>query len=204
MRAGLVFPARSAGEYPALFLPAGVDRAERRRGQRDEDARMVRDGGRDALAAGEPGADELVGVGAVHLSAGRAAGGAAGLAGDRKDAAGFVDGVVAVDQFAGATVDVIGAATQQNRLQAPSGVPDAACGDRGGQRRYSSRRVWTSGGMLQPGRHGSVSLISGAMPHAGLARTACRSGVSCGGVCTVTREPGDSPARYLHGHPSTG
>jgi hypothetical protein len=29
VRAGLVFPARSAGECPAVFLPAGVDRAER-------------------------------------------------------------------------------------------------------------------------------------------------------------------------------
>ena len=156
VRAGLVFPAWSAGQHPAVFLAAGVDRAERRRGEGDEDARVVGDGGGDALAAGQPGADELVGVGAVDLGAGRAAGGAAGLAGDRQDAAGFVDGGVAVDQFAGAAVDVVGAAAQQNRLQAPSGVPDGTCGDRGGQRRYSSRRAWTSGGMLQPGRHGSV------------------------------------------------
>jgi hypothetical protein len=138
--AGLVFPARSAGQDPAVFLPSGVDRAERRRGERDEHAGMVGDGGGDALAAGQSGADELVCVGAVDLGAGRAAGGAAGLACDRQDAAGFVDGGVAVDQFAGAAVDVIGAAAQQNRLQAPSGVPDGACGDMGGQRRYSSRR----------------------------------------------------------------
>ena len=167
VRAGLVFPARSAGQYPAVFLAAGVDRAERRRGEGDEDARVVGDGGGDALAAGQPGADELVGVGAVDLGAGRAAGGAAGLAGDRQDAAGLVDGGVAVDQFAGAAVDVVGAAAQQNRLQAPSGVPDGTCGDRGGQRWYSSRRARTSGGMLQPGRRGSGSLISGAVPHAG-------------------------------------
>ena len=140
VRTGLVVPARSASEHPAVFLAPCVDRAERRRGQRDEDARMVGDGGGDALAAGQPGADELVGVGAVDLGAGRAAGGAAGLAGDRQDAAGLVDGGVAVDQFAGAAVDVVGAAAQQNRLQAPSGVPDGTCGDRGGQRRYSSRR----------------------------------------------------------------
>jgi hypothetical protein len=101
---------------------------------------MVGDGGGDALAAGQPGADELVGVGAVDFGAGRAAGGPAGLAGDGQDAAGFVDGGVAVDQFAGAAVDVVGAAAQQNRLQAPSGVPGGTCGDRGGQRRYSSRR----------------------------------------------------------------
>jgi len=40
-----------------------VDRAERWRGERDEDARVFCDGGGDALAASEPGADELVGVG---------------------------------------------------------------------------------------------------------------------------------------------
>src|SRR6266566_7350996 len=33
---------------------------------------------------------------------------------------------------------------------------------------------------------------------------ACRSGVSCGGVCTVTRVPGGSPARHPHGNPSMG
>jgi len=88
VRAGLVVPARSAGQDPAVFLPAGVDGAERRCGEGDEDAGVVGDGGGDALAAGEPGADGLVGVGAVDLGAGRAAGGAAGLAGDRQDAAG--------------------------------------------------------------------------------------------------------------------
>ena len=147
---------RQASTRPSVLAP-GVDRAERRRGQGDEHARVVGDGGGDALAAGQPGADELVGVGAVDLGAGRAAGGAAGLAGDRQDAAGLVDGGVAVDQFAGAAVDVVDAAAQQNRLQAPSGVPDGTCGDGGGQRWYSSRRrAWTSGGMLQPGRRGSV------------------------------------------------
>src|SRR5262249_2502893 len=72
VRAGFALPARSAGQHSAVFLAAGVDRAERRRGQRDDDARVVGDGGGDALAAGEPGADELVGVGAVDLGAGRA------------------------------------------------------------------------------------------------------------------------------------
>ena len=156
VRAGPVIPPRAAGQDPAVFLAARVDRAERRCGEGDEDARVVGDGGGDALAACEPGADELVGVGAVDLGAGRAAGGAAGLAGDGQDAAGLVDGGVAVDQFAGAAVDVVGAAAQQNWLQAPSGVPDGTCGDGGGQRRYSSRRAWTSGGMLQPGRRGPV------------------------------------------------
>jgi hypothetical protein len=107
---------------------------------------------RDALAAGEPGAEELVGVCAVDLCAGRAAGCAAGLARDGQDAARFVDGGVAVEQFAGGSIDVIDAAAQQNRLQASARMPDGACRDGiGGQRWYSSRRApcgaeWTSGG----------------------------------------------------------
>lgn len=114
---------------------------------------MVSDRGRDSLAAAQPGADELVGIGTVDLGAGRAAGGAAGLAGDRQDAAGLVDGGVAVDQLAGAAVDVIGAAAQQNGLQAPSGVSDGACGDRGGeQRRYSSRRALAGVGRAEANR----------------------------------------------------
>ena len=72
-----------------------MNRAERRRGEGDEDAQVVSDRGRDAFAAGQSRADELVGVGAVDLGAGRAAGGAAGLARNRQDPAGLVDGGVA-------------------------------------------------------------------------------------------------------------
>ena len=104
------------------------------------------DGGGDALAAGQPGADELVGVGPVDLRARRAPGGAAGLARDGQDPAGFVDGGVAVEQFAGGAVDVVDAATQQDGLQASAGVPDGACRDGvGGQRWYSSRRPLRAG-----------------------------------------------------------
>jgi hypothetical protein len=35
VRAGFVFPARSAGQDPAVFLPPSVDWAERRRGERE-------------------------------------------------------------------------------------------------------------------------------------------------------------------------
>ena len=108
---------------------------------------MGGDGGGDSLAAAQPGADELVGVGPVDLGAGRALGGAAGLAGDGQDAAGLVDGRVAVEQFAGGTVDVIDAAMQKDGLQASSGVPDCACGvGVSEQRRYSSRRALAGGG----------------------------------------------------------
>src|SRR5919109_1099786 len=106
---------------------------------------MVSDRSWDSLIAAQSGADKLVGVGAVDLGTGRAAGGAAGFAGDRQDPAGLVDGGVAVDQFAGAAVDVIGAAAQQNRLQAAAGIPGGACGN-GGQRWHSSRRALRAGG----------------------------------------------------------
>jgi hypothetical protein len=71
-----------ASQYTDVFLAAGVDRTEGGCGEGGEDARVGGDGVRDALAAGQPGPDELVGVGAVDLGAWRAAGGAAGLAGD--------------------------------------------------------------------------------------------------------------------------
>jgi hypothetical protein len=73
-------------------------------------------GGRDTFAADQPGSDELVGVGPVHLGAGRATRSAAGLAGNRQEPAGLMDGGVAVEQFAGGAVDVIDAATQQDGL----------------------------------------------------------------------------------------
>ena len=88
---------------------------------------MVSDGGRDAFAAGQPGADELVGVGAVDLGAGQAPGGPGGLAGDGQDAAGLVNGGISVQEFPGGAVDVIDAAPQQDAFnflsqQSPSGV----------------------------------------------------------------------------------
>ena len=108
---------------------------------------MLGNGRGDSLAAAQSGADELVGVGAVDLGARRAPGRAAGLAGDGQDPAGLVDGRVAVEQFAGGTVDVIDAATQQDGLQASSGVPDCACGDGDSEQwRYSSRRALAGGG----------------------------------------------------------
>src|SRR5437899_472348 len=106
---------------------------------------MRGNGVRDALAAGQPGTDQLVSVIAVHLRARWAAGRAAGLARDRQDAAGLVNSGVTVEQFAGAPVDVIDAATQQNRLQTPTRIPGRACGEIGGQRWYSSRRALAGG-----------------------------------------------------------
>ena len=116
-------------------------------------------------------------------------------------------GRVAVDQLAGGPVDVIDAATQQHGLQASPGVPDRAC--RGGDGWAKAVLLsscpcgrWTSGGRPQPGR-ASVGTRGSAL--------LCRMGAWLGlpaaqgfmcGWCTVTRAPGDLPARLLHGHPS--
>jgi len=150
MWAGFTASARSAPQDSAVFLAAQVHRSEGWCGEGGEYARMLSDGGGDALAAGEPGTDELEGVGPVDLGTGSALGSAAGLAGDRQDAAGLVDGGIAVQQFAGGAIDVIDAAAQQNRLQASPGVLGACEGGVGGQRWCFPRRAlaggWTSGG----------------------------------------------------------
>src|SRR5215813_9596054 len=52
---------------------------------RGEHARMGGDGIGNALAAAQPGADELVGVGPVDLGTGRTLGGTASLARDGQD-----------------------------------------------------------------------------------------------------------------------
>src|SRR5262249_39989929 len=135
MWAGLATPPGSAAQEPTVSLAVDMDRPERWRGQRSEDAGMAGNGLGDSLAAAQSRADELIGVRPVDLGTGRALGGAAGLARDRQDATGLVDGGVAVQQFAAGPVDVIDAATQQNRLQASPGVAGGAYGDGvGGQR----------------------------------------------------------------------
>ncbi len=108
MRTGPGVSAWMTGQCLAVAFPASVDGAEGGCGQGGEGARVVGDGGGDAFAAGQSGADEL-----VDLGAGWAPGGAAGLACDGQDAAGFADGGVAVEQFAGGSVDVIDAATSR-------------------------------------------------------------------------------------------
>ena len=207
VRAGPAVPARTAGQYPVTPLAPGMDRAERWCGESDEHARMVGDLGGDAFAAGQPGPDELVGVGPVDLGAGRAARGPAGLAGDRQEPAGLVHGRVAVDQLAGGPVDVIDTATQQHRLQAATGVPDRACGNGGGGQKVvllssGPRGRWTSGGRPQPGPVGVKTRWSAVLCRMGAwLELPAAQGFVCG---WWHRDPvsGDLPARHLHGHPS--
>jgi hypothetical protein len=127
VRADFTAPTGPTPQEPTVFLPIDMHRTERWRRERGEHARMLGNGGGQALAAAEPGSDHLVGVGAVVLGTGRAAGSAAGLAGDRQDAAGLVDDGVTVEQFAGSPVDVVNAAAQQNWLPTTARVSGDAC-----------------------------------------------------------------------------
>jgi hypothetical protein len=152
MRADLAAPPGMAALELAVFLPVEMDWPERGRGQGGEHARVAGDAAGDALAARQPGADQLVGVGAVHLRARWAARSAAGLARDRQHPAGLVDGRITVQQFPGGAVDVIDAPAQQDGLDAPSRRPDGASGEgKDGHRWCSSRRGGRAEADLWPG-----------------------------------------------------
>jgi len=76
----------------------------------------------DALAAGEPGAQEMVGVAAVGLGAAGADGGAAVPAGLVDGPVGHAEGGDGAQQFAGGGVDVLDVAVQPDRAgQAAAG-----------------------------------------------------------------------------------
>ena len=120
------------GLAPAVLLAragveadgAGVDGAEGRGGERDEQGRVGRDGGGDALAADESGADELVGVTAVGLGAAGAGGGAAVAARLVDHPVRHAEGGDGAQELAGGGVDVADVAAQPDRAGADGGVPD--------------------------------------------------------------------------------
>ena len=121
-RRSLCVAAGAAGQDGLAAHPPGVHRSERGRGEGGEDARVRGDGVGDALAAEEPGADELAGVALVDGRAGRADGFAAVAARDGQDAVGFAGGGVHGAQFAGGEVDGAGAAFEQDRVMAVAGA----------------------------------------------------------------------------------
>lgn len=117
----------SAGAAP---FASTVDRTEGRGGQGDEEPGAVAHGGRDVLAAEETRADEVVGVAGMEAGAGRADGGASVAAADEEAFAGFVAGVVVVEDLTGfpvqggggaGEVDGVGAATGCGDLLQPAG-----------------------------------------------------------------------------------
>ena len=115
-RAGVA--AGTAREDGLAAHPAGVDRAEGRRGEGGEHARVRGDGLGDALAAGQAGADELPGVTLVHRRAGGADRLAAVAAGDVEHSPVLGRGVVDRGGLAGGQVDSVDAAAQPDRMRA--------------------------------------------------------------------------------------
>jgi len=103
---------------------AGVNGAERRGGEGGEDGWVGGDGFRDAFAAGQAGADELVGVAAVGLGAGRAGRGAAVAAGLVNHPVRHAEGGYRAQQLAGARVDDPQISVQADGVGAPGGGPD--------------------------------------------------------------------------------
>ena len=103
---------------------AGVDRAERRGGKGDEDGGVGGHGRGDAFAAGEPGADELVGVTPVGLGAARAGGGTPVAARLVDHAVRHADRGDGAQELAGGRVDVLDVAAQPDGAGTGGGVPD--------------------------------------------------------------------------------
>ena len=114
--------AGAAGELASAPVGAGgVHRPEAGGGEGGEDARVRGDGLRDALAAGQPGADDLPGVVLVDAGAGGAGVLAAVPAGDAQHAAGFAVGVVDDAGLAGGAVDGADPACEADRAGAVAG-----------------------------------------------------------------------------------
>jgi hypothetical protein len=111
----------AAGDLPAGYLHSRMDGAEGRGGEAGEHARVGGDGLGHALAAGQSGADELVGVSAVGFRARRADAGAAVPARQGDDPVGRVRGVEGVQDFAGGAVEVADGAAEPDRARAPAG-----------------------------------------------------------------------------------
>jgi len=109
--AGVVVATGAARQDGLAAHPPGVHRAEGRRGEGGEHARVRGDRLRDALTPGQAGPDELAGIALVHRRAGRADGLAAVPARD-------TDFAVEGGEFAGAQVDHVGAAAELDRVRA--------------------------------------------------------------------------------------
>jgi len=167
---------------------------------------MVGDFGGNALAAGQSGPDELVGVGPVDLGAGRAAGGPASCrrpAGARQAHARSCSGGSArrwarrCDRHGRAAARVAGSHRRAGSYLRERGrwakVVLLSSGPRG---------RWTSGGRPQPGQVGSGRVDQRCCAAWEPGWDCLPLGASCVGWCTVTRASGDLPARLLHGHPS--
>ncbi len=174
--AGVVVPLgveRGAEERVALGMGASaaaaggaaraspVDRAVRGRGEGGEDAGVGGDLVGDVLAAAQAGGDEVVGVPAVELGAGGAAGGAAVAAADQEVSGGQFLGFQFAQDFAGEGVDLGALAFEPDRL--------GAAAERG-QLPYHAEQVLVPGerGQRGCGRFGAGDCGGGVLRwHAG-------------------------------------
>jgi hypothetical protein len=157
MRTALVQVSGPAGQQLAASVVAlGVDRAEARRGERHEQPGMGGDGVGGAFAALETGGDELPGVAAVGLRAGRADTGPAVAAGLEQHPARLSLGRVLLAQLAGGEVGLVDAAGQAHRVGAVAGPADLGqpAGQPGGFLRWF-------GELVELGQHPRVSGPSG-------------------------------------------
>ena len=175
VRAVAGFAAGAAAGGPAVGRDdAGVDGAEGGGGEGGEHARMRGHRFRDAFAAGEPGADELVGVAAVGLGARRAHRCAAVPARDVDHPVRQGLGIQGADDLAGGGVDVADGAAQPDRpdaATAASGGGRARCGSRGGWRGRAVRHR----GCRVPAPGSAASTSTGAKASAGTLIWPCPS-----------------------------
>ena len=125
-RRALGVAAGSAGQDGLAAHPAGVDRAEGRRGEGGEHARVRGDRLGDALAARQARADELPGVALVDRGAGRADRFAAVPARDVQHSPVLGGGVVDRGELAGGQVDGVDTSAQPDGVGAVSGGGELA------------------------------------------------------------------------------
>ena len=118
---------RQRATLPTVGGGAGVDGAEGGGGEGGEHARVGGDRLGHALAACQPGSDELVGVGAVGLGAGRADRGAPVPAREVDRLVRQILGVQVVENLPGGGIDITDSPPQPDRPHAPT------CGQRGAQ-----------------------------------------------------------------------
>jgi hypothetical protein len=116
--AGVGVAAGTAWQHGLAAQAAGMDRAERRRGEGREHTRVGGDRFGDALATGQSRADELAGIAFVDSRAGRADGLTAVPAGDMEHASELAGSVVDAGDFSGGQVDSVDTAAQQDRVRA--------------------------------------------------------------------------------------
>jgi hypothetical protein len=124
VRAAGTLSVRVTRQDEAALSLAGVDPAEARGGEGDEQPRMPSYALGDALAALEPGGEELVGIGSVGGRTGRAAGLSAGAARLQQHPVRLPVGVVDLPDLARGPVGVLDPTGEADGVVAVAGLSD--------------------------------------------------------------------------------